>query len=121
MVISDAVRVNTYTNSDQLLPRVTVLNDGSTVVVWYSVGQDGSGQGIYQQRFDASGTPLGAETRVNTYTTGDQYDATVTAVSGGGYVISWASDGEDGSSFGVYGRRYNACYPAWKSDPRMGL
>ena len=35
-------------------------------------GQDGSGHGIYGQRYAADGTPVGSEFRVNTFTTDDQ-------------------------------------------------
>lgn len=108
LVLSDTQRINTYASGDQLLPRVAVLNDGGHVVIWYSSGQDGSGYGVYQQRYDAAGNPVGGEARVNTYTTNDQYDSAVTALTNGGYVVTWASTGEDGSGGGIYARRYNA-------------
>lgn len=108
MVVSDQFRINSYTTSDQTTPDIAVLSDGSYVIAWQSTGQDGSNNGIYQQRYDAAGNKIGAETRVNTYTTLEQQDVSVTALTGGGYVITWTSNGEDGSSWGVYGRRYNA-------------
>ena len=37
-----------------------------------SSGQDGSGSGIYAQRYDAQGVPQGGEFRVNSTTSGDQ-------------------------------------------------
>ena len=53
-------RVNTYTSNDQLYSSVTALADGGFVVTWSSYGQDGSGYGIYGQRYAADGTPVGA-------------------------------------------------------------
>ena len=47
---------------------MTALADGGFVVTWSSAGQDGSGLGIYGQRYAADGTPVGSEFRVNTYT-----------------------------------------------------
>src|SRR5258708_2868366 len=51
-------------------PAVAVEGDGKFVVVWDSVGQDGSYAGVVGRRFDFStGTPLGTEFQVNIYTT----------------------------------------------------
>ena len=44
-------------------------SSGNFVVVWRSNGQDGSFYGIFGQRYASSGTPLGPEFPVNTYTT----------------------------------------------------
>lgn len=73
-------RVNTHTMGNQGGPyfeqqgRSSVASDSSSnfVVVWNSASQDGSGYGIFGQRYDASGAPLGPEFRVNTYTTSTQ-------------------------------------------------
>ena len=65
-------RANTYTSSDQIYSSVTALNDGGFVVTWSSEGQDGSGYGIYGQRYAADGSPVGDEFRANTYTTNAQ-------------------------------------------------
>ena len=63
-------RVNTYTTNQQLFPSVAADSAGNFVVVWHelSPGQDGSDFGIFGQRYDSSGAPLGPEFRVNTYT-----------------------------------------------------
>ncbi|MGO4840791.1 hypothetical protein AB4144_51925, partial [Rhizobiaceae sp. 2RAB30] len=50
----------------------------------------------------------GWETRVNTFTDNDQQRAQVTALSGGGWVVTWASDWQDGDLSGVYLQAYNA-------------
>src|SRR5262249_38178629 len=52
---------------------------------------------------------VGPEFRVNTYTAGYQGGHTMAALDGGGYVVAWTSQGQDGfSGFGVYARRYHA-------------
>jgi len=101
-------QINTYTTDDQRDPSVTGLSDGGFVVTWESDGQDGSSTGIYGQRYNADGTTAGAEFLINTYTTSFQSDPSVTALSGGGFVVTWQSNGQDGSSWGIYGQRYNA-------------
>src|SRR4051812_34951113 len=53
-------------------------------------------------------TPAGAQFRVNTFTTGDQFAPAVAADAAGDFVVVWASDGQDGSNSGVYAQRYNA-------------
>lgn len=101
-------KVNTTTNSDQGVPSTATLNDGGFVVIWMSDGQDGSDWGIYGQRYDASGVVQDAEFRVNTYTTSYQNDPSVAALTDGGFVVTWTSEGQDGSLTGIYGQRYNA-------------
>ena len=50
-------RVNTYTSGNQYVNGVASDASGNFVVVWQSNAQDGSNQGIFGRRFDASGTP----------------------------------------------------------------
>ncbi len=94
--------VNTYTTSDQRDPAVAVAADGSFLVVWSSLGQDGDNTGIYGQRYDDLGTPLGSEFRVNTYTTSGEDFPAVTS-TGSGFVVVWPS-----AVTGVSGQRYDS-------------
>jgi Ca2+-binding RTX toxin-like protein len=101
-------RVNTYTTDSQWQPSVTALKDGGWLVTWESAGQDGSFDGIYQQRYNADGSLNGSEQRVSTYTTSDQESPSVTALADGGWAVTWQSAGQDGSLYGIYQQRYNA-------------
>jgi len=101
-------QVNTYTASDQSNGTVAALSGGGYVATWFSNGQDGSGPGVYMQRYDADGTALGAETRVNATTAGNQYLPSVAGLDGGGYVVVWQSNGQDGFGLGTYMQRYDA-------------
>ena len=101
-------RVNTYITSNQLYPTVARASGGNFVVVWTSNTQDGSGLGIFGQRFLASGAPLGPEFRVNTYTTGSQYLGVVASDPAGNFVVVWTSVGQDGPSLGAFGQRFAA-------------
>ena len=101
-------RVNTTTYNLQDFARVTGLSGGGYVVTWLSAFQDGSEYGVYSQRFDTDGTLLGTETRVNTTTEGDQNGASIADLNGGGYVIVWESDGQDGDGYGVYLKQFDA-------------
>jgi len=89
--VGTATRVNTTIPADQSKPSVTALADGSWVVTWQSDRQDGSGFGIFQQRYFADGTPIGGETLVTTMTIGDQATPQVTALADGSWLVVYSS------------------------------
>ena len=99
-------QVNTYTNDNQLNPSVAMDNDGDFVITWMSYGQDGSGSGIYAQRYANTGVAVGGEFQVNTTTTNYQSFPSVAIDNDGDFVITWQSNNQDGDSFGVYAQRY---------------
>ena len=81
---------------------------GSFIVAWSSRDQDGSGEGIFAQRYDAAGVKVGGEFQVNTFTSGDQLLPSVAANAAGDFVVAWESLDQDGSSYGIFGQRYDA-------------
>ena len=102
-------RVNTFTTGDQRSSTVAMDADGDFVVTWEeSNGQDGSGDGVYAQRYNAAGVAQGSEFRVNTFNTNFQSEPTVAMDADGDFVVTWRSDFQDGSAIGVYAQRYNA-------------
>ena len=78
------------------------------MIAWTSDGQDGSGYGVFAQLFDADGAPQATELQVNTYITGAQSSPSVASDDDGDFVIAWNSDGQDGSSYGIFARRFDA-------------
>jgi hypothetical protein len=100
--------INTTTALSQEFSAISVLQDGGWVVTWNSTGQDGSGLGIFGQRFSANGNAVGSEFQVNTYTTSDQWWPASAALSDGGWVVTWFSEAQDGSGRGVYAQRYDS-------------
>ena len=103
-----ATLLNTSEEDDQRRPELVTLANGDIVAIWDSNWQDGSGRGIYAQRFDAFGAALGAEFRINTTTFADQQNHAVTALDGGGFVVVWESWGQDGGRFGIFGQVFSA-------------
>ena len=101
-------QVNSHTAGDQRVGSVASDATGNFVVLWRSYQQDGSGWGVFAQRYDASGTDRGTEFRVNTYTTGGQEAPTLAADAAGNLVVVWESNGQDGSESGLFGQRYNS-------------
>ena len=105
-------RVNTFTTLGQFVPSVASDSAGNFVVAWVGVNQDGSGYGVFAQRYASTGAPLGSEFRVNTYTTGSQTLPSVASDAAGNFVVTWMSNGQDGSGGGVFAQRYaNAGIP----------
>lgn len=102
------VQVNSFFIGDQEISSVTALGSGGWVIIWNSDGQDGDDAGVYAQAFNADGTLLGTETRVNSYTADSQYALDATALADGGWVITWQSRGQDGDNNGMYLQAYNA-------------
>ena len=103
------LRVNTTTAGCQGAPAVASAPDGSFVVVWQSQGQDGDGWGIFAQRFDRTGAPVGGEIAVNQATAGDQqspvvlYDPTGTF-----FTVVWESQGPGTTGWDILARQWNA-------------
>ncbi|NJL77364.1 MAG: hypothetical protein HC892_22370, partial [Saprospiraceae bacterium] len=100
--------VNTFTNNNQSAPSVAIEADGDFVVVWESYSQDGSGFGIYGQRYNSDGTTEGMEFLINTYTTNIQRNPSVAMDANGDFVVAWQSYGNNGYGYGIYGQRYNS-------------
>lgn len=98
--------VNSYTTGSQSSPQVAADRTGQFVVAWASAGQDGSGSGIFGQRFDADDLPLGVEFQVNQYTTEEQTDPQVAMDGGGSFVVVWSSSPTRKTL--IQGRRYDA-------------
>lgn len=100
-------QVNTFTPGDQFLPAVGMNAAGQSVIVWTSQAQDGSGYGIFAQRYDANAVAQGPEFLVNTTTIGDQVEPAAVMDASGNFVIAWSGNGR-GDPDGVFARRYNA-------------
>ncbi|MGH6649416.1 DUF4347 domain-containing protein, partial [Aquabacterium sp.] len=113
-------RVNTTTASDQSSPAIA-MNTLGFVITWTSLGQDGSAEGVYAQRYNASGVAQGSEFRVNTTTANIQKDSQIGMDSSGNFVIAWSSYAQDGSGYGVYAQRYNASGVAQGAEFRVNV
>jgi hypothetical protein len=106
-------QVNTYTTLGQSGPAVAMGDLGQFVVVWESLGSDGtdtSSWSIQGQRYNGAGVPLVGQFQVDTYTTSEQEGPAVAMNAGGSFVVAWHSNGSDADSslYSVRGRRYDA-------------
>ena len=112
-------RVNTTTTGDQINAALANDAEGNFVITWQSDGQDGSGNGIYAQRYDKTGVAQGIEFLVNTETTGNQAHPSIGMDKDGAFVITWQSDGQDGDGAGIYAQRYDDAGVAQGSEFRV--
>ena len=101
--------VNTTTAGSQFAPGVAGEPGGPYLVVWQSSDQDGSGAGVYARLFDAARKRRSTgEIRVSQTTAGDQITPAVAWSPAGTFLVAWASNGQDGSGFGIFARRLQA-------------
>ncbi len=96
--VGDKFQINTFAIGDQIDSDITLDSNGNVVVTWQSQNQDGSGYGVYMQKFtltDGGVEKIGSETQVNTTTSGNQGDPEITAMINGGATVAWeSSDGQ---------------------------
>lgn len=107
------IAVNTTTTSAQKASAVTGLSDGRFVVAWEdsaSLVGDASFSALRAQVFSSNGARLGGELLVNSTTQGGQFDAAVTALENGRFVMTWTDTSGTGSdsSWAIRGRLFNS-------------
>ena len=113
-------QINTFTSGNQTYPALSAAG-GGFVVVWPSgqlfpqVEQDGDGYGVFARRCDAAGQPLGSEFQVNQFTIDYQVGPAIAAAADGSFVVVWRSN-QDGTSGGVFARRYDSSGQALESE-----
>lgn len=102
---------------DLASPSVTGLADGGWVVTF---GQWGD-PNVHGQRYEASGVPSGAEFRISTsISSGGQLDAQVTALVGGGWIVSWESVRPSDRGIDIVSQRFDASGVATGSQFSVG-
>ena len=97
-------QVHTYTTGDQYAADMAMDPQGNFIVTWTDYGlvppfngQDGSGAGIFGQKFDKEGGRVGGEFQVNANTAFGQFYSTVEY--SGSFVVAWESYFTTGNDF----------------------
>ena len=101
----NVVTANTYLYGDQYAPQLSALGT-DYLVVWTSLAQDGSREGVYGQFLHSNGTPNGSEFRVNSTTMSQQMQPAVGADGYGRFLVTWTSFIGGAGSFDLYAQRY---------------
>lgn len=111
MPLGTRIQVNATTANQQRARAAAMDATGDSVVVWTDYGgTDGSGTGVFAQRYERDGSPVGSEFQVNTYTPGDQASPDVAMDASGNFVVVWTSNNQAAvdSAQDVYARRFRA-------------
>lgn len=87
-------------------PAVAAGEYGNFVVVWQRYAGSSEGWDVAARLYHESGVPLGPELVVNTTTAGCQQSPAVATDRAGNFVVVWQSEAQDGSGWGVFGRRF---------------
>lgn len=96
---------------------VAMDDDGNFVIVWDMLAADDQlgfqvSRDVFVRRYSLSGSELGVNGyllpyRVNIVTEYDQQNASVAMDADGDFVVVWESWDQDGSGWGIYGRRFD--------------
>jgi hypothetical protein len=91
--------------ANQARPAIAMDGSGNFVITW----RDGrNGSDIYAQRYDSSGTPQGANFKVNDDAgTADQFDPAIAMDGSGNFVITW-QDYRTVNNGNIYAQRYDS-------------
>jgi len=82
--------INSETEDMQDDPAIAMNNSGECLVAW----EDQKGGGpteIFGQRFDAAGTPVGGNFRINPFVEGSCWDPDVAIQDNGSFFVAWSS------------------------------
>ncbi len=105
--LAQEIEIRASTTAEPEVPRVAATSQGETVVVvWQETGSDGDGMGVFGRALNVRNQSLGDLFPVNVWTTGDQKWSDVAALPSGDFVVTWTSEGQDGSATGVFARRF---------------
>lgn len=104
----DEFQVNTTASSGNTFPAVAMDDDGDFVVVWMDFGDDGSGYGVFGQRYNAAGTAQGANFPVNATTANAQRRPDVAMDADGDFVVVWEDDQFGDSHQSIKAQRFSA-------------
>lgn len=103
------VTVSSSVSGTQNYSQVVQLSDGNTLVAWTL----DNGAGWRAQRYNSAGAAVGSEITLNTIAAGGaatrNYDVSVAALAGGGFVAVWTNRNSGGTDQGnIWMRRFDA-------------
>jgi hypothetical protein len=102
--------VSTFTNTFQITPALTVLNDSNVVVVWASYNQAGAGSllDVYGKILSPTGVTVSNTFLINQFLGYNQRTPAVTALAKGGFAVAWVSEQERSTATPSAGQYYSA-------------
>lgn len=99
------IPVNTYTAGDQYNPQISAIG-GDYMIIWTSLGQDGSREGVFGQFVHENGALINNEFLVNTTTLGQQMEPAVASDGSENFLTVWTSFTFTANSFDLFAQAY---------------
>jgi len=100
-------QVNTFGTAYNYHPKVAAVAGGGFVVVW-----DGDGpldpSEIFARRYDAAGSPIGGEFRVNSNVLPWDAYPSIASEASGAFVVSWQAADDATFDYDIFARRFDA-------------
>ena len=103
--LSEQVKANKQLEGDQFAPRLQG-GDSGALLVWNSLGQDGSGEAVMGRFISESGVFSDSEFKVNTTTFAGQVEPNVSADSNGRWLVTWSTPRRGDVGMDVVGQRF---------------
>jgi len=102
--------VSTFTNSFQITPALTVLNNSNVVVVWSSYNQVNTNSmlDVYGKILSPTGQTISNQFLINQFTGFNQRTPAVAALKSGGFVVAWVSEQERSTNTPISTTYYTA-------------
>jgi hypothetical protein len=92
----------------QAQPAVAAASDGGFIIIWRSCRDETAHSGIFGQRFDRFGNPLGPEFQANFTTFGTAESPDIDIDSLGNFYISWHHNYLDENGYDIYVRTFDS-------------
>lgn len=95
-------RVNLGTAVSQFEPSVGLASDGTAVVAFRDISR-----GVLGRVFAADGSTFGGDFRISEPSPLDRGNPSIAVAASADFVVTWESDGQDGSGFGIRARLFS--------------
>jgi flagellin-like hook-associated protein FlgL len=109
-------KINENALGNQYKESITEVSGGGFIVTWYD---DSVGGGFIGRRFDAYGRAITGEFVINETSANTIQNGVVTQLADGNFVAVYSINGQDGSSSGIYARKFNASGVALGTEFRV--
>ena len=105
--IGDSFQISTRTSTSQNFATVALAPNGSFVVAWQGHTPSAYYSDIFARRYNAAGSPDGAEIQVSTRTGYRQRDPDIAIGVDGGFHVVWTGARQDGDGDGIFGQSFD--------------
>jgi hypothetical protein len=103
-------RANTYQYGDQYAPKISASGT-DYFVIWQSMGQDGSAEGVFGQVLHGDGAPWGTEKQINTTVINGQIQPAISSDGAGRFLVTWSGFNNAAARFDLYAQRFSQDAP----------